>query len=298
MTFTVTSRAKPHPSGRLGRWHPCRRALDGSAVCCHERIGQTAACGKALRDVAVKGCVAAKFVADARLRVKDEDRNPYMVADCLHYRCEIGVARDENKAVGASFVSVAQHCISDVHVRHFFRDAKHLDSAVGPSFAAGRAGFTNRGEEFGLFAIAAFDDFDERAIGKRFEILLLSLGVVLARGFVDYARREVLDGDDDMVWFEELGGESLKVKPLVGRSAKLSVVEVAGVDVDDCAFHFFLLKVQEPGLRPAPRRLPESRRVKRPVIGGSWKFTKDSGDVQGDTRKNLKFSGFVEKEAA
>ena len=26
-------------------------------------------------------------------------------------------------------------------------------------------------------------------------------------------------------------------------------------------------KVQEPGSRPAPRRLPESRRVKRPVIG-------------------------------
>ena len=38
-------------------------------------------------------------------------------------------------------------------------------------------------------------------------------------------------------------------------------------------------------MRPAPRRLPESRRVKRPVIGGSWKYTKDSGGAQGATRK-------------
>jgi hypothetical protein len=30
-----------------------------------------------------------------------------------------------------------------------------------------------------------------------------------------------------------------------------------------------VLKVQEPGSLPALRRLPESRRVKRPVIGGT-----------------------------
>lgn len=211
--------------------------MDGSAVCCHERIGQTAACGKALRDVAVKGCVAAKFVADARLRVEDKDWNPYMVADGLHYRCEIGVAGDENKAVGASFVSVAQHCISDVHVCHLFRDTKYLDAAIGPSFAAGRARLADRREKLGLFAVAAFDDFDERAIGKRFEILFLPLGVVLVRGFVDYARREVLDGDDNMVWFEKFGGEGLKIKPFVVGTAKLSIVEVTGIDVDDCVFH-------------------------------------------------------------
>ena len=224
-------------SRRLGRWHPCHRTLDGSAVCCHERIGQTAACGKALRDVTVKGCVAAKFVADAHLRVEDKDRNPYMVTDGLHYGCEIGVARDENKAVGASFVSIAQHCISDVYICHLFRDTKHLDATVAPSFAAGRTGFTDRGEKFGLFAIAAFDDFDERTIGKRFEILFLPLGVVLVRGFVDYARREVLDGDDNMVWFEKFGGEGLKIKPFVVGTAKLSIVEVTGIDVDDCVFH-------------------------------------------------------------
>ena len=40
-------------------------------------------------------------------------------------------------------------------------------------------------------------------------------------------------------------------------------------------------KVQEPGSRPAPRRLPESRRVKRPVIGGDWKYSKSRWATQG-----------------
>jgi len=51
-----------------------------------------------------------------------------------------------------------------VHVRHLLGDAKHLDASVGPSFIAGSAGFADGGEEFGLFSIAAFDDFDERSV--------------------------------------------------------------------------------------------------------------------------------------
>jgi len=66
----------------------------------------------------------------------------------------------------------------------------------------------------------------------------------------------------------------MQVKPLVRSATELSVVEIAGVNVDYGVFHSQLLKVQEPGLRPAPRRLPESRRVKRPVIGGVGKFSK------------------------
>ena len=124
------------------------------------------------------------------------------------------------------------------------------------------------------------DNFYSRAVGKRVEILALPLGVELVGSFVDYARGEILDGGDGMVFIEQFGGERFKVKPLVGRAAKLSVIEISAVDIDDCVFHSLLLKVQEPDLRPALRRLPESRRVKRPVIGGIEDYSKIQCVVQ------------------
>ena len=75
------------------------------------------------------------------------------------------------------------------------------------------------------------------------------------------------------------------LRPFVGGTAKLSVVEVAPVDVNDCAFHPLLLKVQGPSLRPALRRLPEGRRVKNPVIGGVEKCSKNGWSAQGGCEK-------------
>ena len=166
MTFTVTYRAKDGASRVLRRRKPCRRTAYRAPVCGRERIWETASLGKTRRNVAVECRVAAEFVADAFLGVEHKDGNPDVVANGFHDGREISVAGDEDKAVGASFVCVAQHRVGDVHVRHLLGDAKHLDASVGP------------------------------------------------------------------------------------------------------------LKVQEPGLRPAPRRLPESRRVKRPVIGGVGKCIK------------------------
>ena len=267
-------------SCRLRR-HPCRWAAYRAPVCGHERIGESASCGETRRDVAVERRVAAEFVADALLGIEHKNGNPDVVANGFHDGRKIGIAREEDKAVGASFVCVAKHCVRDVHIRHLLRDAKHLDATIGASLVAGSAGFTDRGKKFGLFAIAAFDDLDERPVGKCVEILPLPLGMALVGGFVDYARREVFDGDYGMVWIEQFGGERLKVKPFVGGASELSVVEVAGIDVDDRVFHSLLLKVQEPGLRPALRRLPESRRVKRPVIGGVGKYSKSLVAAQG-----------------
>lgn len=268
MTFTVTYRADGRSSRVLRRRKPCRRAADRAPICGRERIGESASLGKTRRNVAVECRVAAEFVADAFLGVEHKDGNPDVVANGFHDGCEISVAGDEDKAVGASFVCVAQHRVGDVHVRHLLSDAKHLDASVGPSFIAGSAGFADGGEEFGLFSIAAFDNFDERSVCKRDEVLSLPLCMALVNRFVDYARREVLDGDEGMIGIEKLRREFFKVKPLIRSAAELSVVEIAGVNVDYRVFHSQLLKVQEPGLRPAPRRLPESRRVKRPVIGG------------------------------
>lgn len=263
--------------------HPCRWVTYRAPVCGHKRIGKSASCGETRWDVAVERRVAAEFVADALLRVEHKNGNPDVVANSFHDGRKIGIARDEDKAVGASFVCVAKHCVRDVHIRHLLRDAKHLYATIGASLVAGSAGFADRGKKFGLFAVAAFDDLDERPIGKCVEILTLPLGMALVGGFVDYARREVFDGDYGVVWIEQLGGERLNV----GYASELSVVEVAGIDVDDRVFHSLLLKVQEPGLRPALRRLPESRRVKRPVIGGGWKHSKSRWAAQGGMSKKL-----------
>ena len=67
----------------------------------------------------------------------------------------------------------------------------------------------------------------------------------------------------------------------------MSVVEVAPADVNDCAFHPLLLKVQGPSLRPALRRLPEGRRVKNPVIGGVEKRSKNGWSAQGGFEESL-----------
>jgi len=133
---------------------------------------------------------------------------------------------------------------------------------------------TEDGELSEQEADTPLDNFYSRAVGKRVEILALPLGVELVGGSVDYARCEILDGGDGMVLIEQFGGERFKVEPLVCRTTKLSVIEIAAVDVNDCVFHSPLLKVQEPDLRPALRRLPESRRVKRPVIGGTRNYSK------------------------
>ena len=256
--------------------HPRRRAANCAAVARFKRIRKSAPVRRTLRDVAVKRRISPKLVADASLRVEHKNGDSDVVSDGFHYGREIGVARNEDKAFGAPFVCVAKHRIRDVHVGHLLRNATNLDATVGPFPVTGRAWLLDWGEEFGLFAVTAFYDFDKWASGECGKVLALPLGMALVGGFVDYARCEILDGGNGVVGIEKFGGECLKVKPFVGGAAKLPIVEIAAVDVDDCVFHLLVLKVQEPGSRPALRRLPESRRDKRPVIGGTWYCTKFS----------------------
>ena len=78
---------------------------------------------------------------------------------------------------------------------------------------------------------------------REMDILHLPLDMALAGGFVDYARREILDCDDGMVWIEKFCGEPFKVKPLVDTATELSIVEIASVDVDYCCFHSQPLRI-------------------------------------------------------
>ena len=266
-TYAVSRTARPAERPRRG-------TADCTAIARFKRIRESASITKARRNVLVERRISPKLVADASLGVEDKNRNLDVIADSLHYGGEIGVARNENKRFGVSFIRIAKHCICDVHIRHLLHDTAHLYASIVPFSVAGYAGFADGGEEFGLFAIAAFDDFDTRASGKCVEILPLPLGMALVGGLVDYARRKVLDGGNYVVWTEKFLSELFKVKPLVVTATELSIVEIASVDVDYCCFHSQLLKVQGPESLPAPRRLPESRRVKRPVIGGDVNYIK------------------------
>ena len=255
-------------------WRPCRRTADCTAIARFKRVREPTSVTKAHRNVLVERRISPKFVADAPLRVKDKDRNLDVIADGLHYGSEISVARNKNERFGASFIRIAKHSICDVYIRHLLRDTAYLYAPIIALSVARYAGFADGGEEFGLFAVATFDDFDARAVGKCVEILPLPLGTTLIDGLVDYARCKVFDGVDDVIWTEKFFRELFKVKPLVDTATELSVIEVASVNVDYCFFHSQTLKVQGPESLPAPRRLPESRRVKRPVIGGTWNYTK------------------------
>ena len=240
----------------------------------HERIRKSASVGKFLRNVAVERRIAPKFVADALLRIEDKNRHADAIAHSLHDRREIGVAGYEGEAVGAPLVCVLEHGSSDVHVGHLFCYAKHLDASVFASLVAGSTWFACWGKKFALFAIMPFDDLHERTAGKGVEVLALSLGASMAWGFVDYARSEVPDGNNCMILIKEFGGERFKIEPLVVSTSKLPVIKITPVYVNYRSFHSSPTKVQEPSTRSALRRLPEGRRVKNPVIGGSAYYTK------------------------
>jgi len=266
------ARASLRIAGSAG--HPRRRAANCASLAGLKRIGHPTPVRKALWNVAIKRRIASKLVADAPLRVENKNRDSNVVSDCFHYGCEISVARNENEAVSLSFVCVTEHCIRDVHIGHLFRDAPNFDASVVSFPVAGRAWLVDWREEFGLFTVSTFYDFDQWTIGKCGKVLALPLCMALVGGSVNYARCEIFYGCNCVVGIKKFCGERSEVKPFVGRATELSIVKIAAVNVNDCAFHLSFLEVQEPGLLPAPRRLPESRRVKRPVIGGNWYCTK------------------------
>ena len=252
---------------------PFCRATDCLSFVCRERIGKTATLRKVLRNVAVERSIASKFVADALLRIEDKDGDVDAIAYGFHYRRKIGIAGDEDEAVGASLVCVAEHSGGNVHVRQLLCYAKHLDAPIVTLRFAGETWFAGGNEEFALLPIISFYYFNVWTAGKGIKVFGLPLGTAVVWGFIDYARSEVSYGGNCVVGVEKLGGERLKVEPLVCRATKLPVVKIASVYVNNRVFHLPSLKVQEPDLRPALRRLPEGWRVKNPVIGGTRNYT-------------------------
>ena len=301
MTFTVTYRgadgamrdefmeaAGLRPCGRAGYCAPFRRP---------ERFGKSASFGETLRNVAVERRVAAKFVADAGLRIEDKHRDLDSVADDFHHRCDIGIAGNKRKAVRTMLVCIAEHVGGNVHIRHLFRNPKDLYTAISSPVATGTAWLAGGQEQFQLFTVSPFNYLHERLMGQGVKVLVLPFRMPMVFRFVDDARCEILDCDNLMILTMKLAGKCQKVKPFVGSPSKLAVVEIGAIYVNDCLFHTRSSKVQEPDLRPAPRRLPESWRVKVNLLSGSARIVANRGC--GCNRDNEKiFNGEFFRRAA
>ena len=254
----------------MAQWlRPCGGAGYRAPFCCLERFRKAASFGESLRNVAVECRVAAEFVADAGLRVEDKHWNLDSVTDNLHYRCDIGITGNKRKAVRAMLVCIAEHVGGNVHIRHLFRNPKDLDAAVNSPVAAGTAWFAGWQEQFQLLAVSPFDYLHEWLMGQGVKILVLPFRMTMVCCFVDDARCEILDCDNLMILAMKFAGKCQKVKPFVGSPSKLPVIEIGAIYVNDRLFHARSLKVQEPDFRPAPRRLPESWRVKMNLSRGS-----------------------------
>ena len=295
MTFTVTYRgadgALREERLKAAEWlRPCGRAGYRAPLFRLERFRKAASFGESLLNVAVERRVSAKFIADAGLRVEDENRDLNSIADNLYYRCDIGIARNKRKAVRTMFVGIAEHVGGDVHIRHLFRNPKDLYAAINSPVSAGATWFAGGQEQFQLFAVSSFDHLHERLMSKGIKVFVLPFRMMMICCFVDDARCETLDCDNFMILPMKFSGKRQKVKPLVGSPSKLPVIEIGAIYVNDSLFHTHSPKVQEPDLRPAPRRLPESWRVKKNLFRGSARIVPNRGCGCNEAREEF-FSG-------
>ena len=250
---------------------PFRWATDCLSFVCRERIGKTATLRKSLRNVAVERSIAPKFVADALLWIEDNDgmssRIPYY-AEC---RSEIGVPGDEYKRVRPVLISVLQQLCCHVDVCQFFGCPYAANISWMSNETAGFAWALYGLKSLNSNSIVAFKHL--YSLGRKsIKISGLSFGSVAAVCLVYHARCEILDRVNSILGQKKLLCKGFDIEPFIWSPAKHPIVQVASVDIDYRSLQFHIKML---GLRrtEAPRRLPESRRVKNPVIGGIGNYT-------------------------
>ena len=286
-TFTVTYRAKDgalreerveaasraeHTSRCLRRRKPCRRTADCTAINGHERVGQTASFGKTRRNVAVERRVAAEFVADMGLRIEYDYgfhcRIPYYAEGWR----EVGIARNEHKCVSSVFVGVFQHFGCKIDVCQLFRYPCASDEPLALDERAGLAGVLRSFKAFYAHSVVSLN-YRYALARQCVNVFILSIRPVVVASGVYHPRSEIFDRLDLVFGNEEFLGECAEIKPLVRSMTEQPVVQVTPVNIHDCPLVCHK-KVLGSWRTRTPRRLPESRRVKRPVIGGVGKCIK------------------------
>ena len=272
MTFTVTYRADGRSSRVLRRRKPCRRAAYRAPVRRRERIGQSASPGEARRDVAVERRVAAEFVADTGLWVEYDyglyRRIPYYAEGWR----EVGIARDEYECIGPVFVGVFHHFRCQIDVCQLFGYPCASDEPLALDERAGLAGVLRSFKTFYAPPVVSLNH--KHALARQgINVFVLSIRSVVIASGVNHSRCEVFDRLDLVFGNEEFLGECAEIKPLVRSMTELPVVQVTSVNIHNCPLVRHK-KVLGSWRTRTPRRLPESRRVKRPVIGGIGKFSK------------------------
>ena len=235
--------------------------------------------GKTRRNVAVKCRVAAEFVADTGLRIEYDYglhcRIPYYAEGWR----EVGIARDEYECIGPVFIGVFHHFCCQIDVCQLFGYPCAADVPLALDERTGLAGVLRGLETFYAPSVVSLNH--KHALGGQgINVFVLPIRSVLIATGVDYSRREVLDGLDMVFGKEELFRECAEIKPLVRSVTEQPVVQVTSVNIHDCPLVCHK-KVLGSWRTRTPRRLPESRRVKRPVIGGVGKYIKSRSSAQG-----------------
>ena len=288
MTFTVTYRGvdgavRTEADEAAGRgecvsldWlRPCGRAGYRAPFRRLERFGKAASLCESLRNVAIECRVAAKFVADAGLRIEDNHGVPSRISHDTERWREVGIPRNENECICFILVSILQKFGRDVDICQLLRDLRPTYESRMADESTSLARTFRRFKSFHAHSIVALKYLHAPA-GQGIKIFVLPLCSMMTIGFINHARCEILNLIDAVFWQKKLLGECLKIKPFVCGMSKQSIVEVASIDIYDCSLNCHK-KMLGPWRTKAPRRLPESWRVKTNLLKGSAHIVANRG---------------------
>ena len=266
-------RVCPRHGGRGMRTQlrPRRRAVDCAAMRSDgNNFRQLALRREIAWNVRVVGSRSLKMVGHGFAWIEYKHRFPKFAAERLNRPSLIGIAGYQNKAFGIGAHGIDKGGNSKVYVRTFLlklNDMRHS----GNGFFAVCAFFFDMGKPLLFLSVMSCDEFPSAQGRECLAIYLLAfLGGYVMRICADTSR-EILYGEDFMLFLEHCVGKCAKVEPFTAlRSSQQAVVKIVSVYVNKCLFHV-CQRMQGAStfrLKP-PRRIGRASRVEYNPLTGS-----------------------------
>ena len=233
-------------------------------------VGKLALRRKVAGNVRVVGSRSLKMVGYGFAWIKYKHGFAKFAAERLNRPCLIGIAGYQNKAFGIGARGIYKGGNGKVYVRTLlfkFHDMSHSGNGFFASFALS----ADMWKPCLFLAVEPFDDFHSAKGRECLEIYLLAfLGGYVMRICAD-ASREILYGEDFMLFLEHGVGKRAKVEPFATlRSSQQAIVEIVSVYVNNCLFHFGHKMQGASAFRPKPpRRIGRASRVEYNPLTGS-----------------------------
>ena len=244
----------------------CSRRKRGGLSLPTERLAECAnligyyyrklACGKVGWSYAfVERCRASENLAVYLLRVYDANCLGEIISNHVNRGFEIGVARDQHRAVVFVLKGVKEHMGGNIDIRTLFLCFYDADKGL---FCIG----VGNSHGYRMRKVATKDAFCAKGFkGANIDVLSQWLpGVIWAR---QNASGKIFETDNLVFWGKNLSHHRKYVKPFVRRSFECAVIKVESVDIYYRS-HVYLSKSESRPSRggPAP--------VRRSYSGVSW----------------------------